>query len=40
MLTPMPVAPLPILCPAVRVPDVEWVPVPLKRPVPIPVRVH
>lgn len=40
MLTPQPLPPTPLVLPSLRVPDIVWVPIPPRRPVPVPVRVH
>lgn len=40
MLTPLPPAPTPLVCPPVRLPDVAWVPVPPFKRVPVPVRAQ
>jgi len=33
-------SPHPLSCPPVRMPDVAWVPVPMRKPILIPVKVH
>jgi hypothetical protein len=40
MLLPLPPTPAPIQCPPIRMPDIAWVPVPTRKPVPVPARVH
>ena len=40
MLTIRPLPPTPLICPPVRLPELQWVPIPPAVRVPVPVLVH